>query len=71
VLSCQGMQDLTRVDLASMLPATTVMVVTVAATTTNGRPLPPEELQKVLEACDMAIQLEEAKRKVGQRPRAG
>ena len=40
------------------------MVITVTATTTSGRPLAAEELAKVMDACDMAIQLDECKKKV-------
>lgn len=53
--------DVTMVDLESILPASTVMVVTVTATTTSGQPLSDETLQRVLEACDMAQQLEDDK----------
>jgi U4/U6 small nuclear ribonucleoprotein PRP31 len=68
---CARAQDLTKVDLAAMLPATTVMVITVTATTTSGKPLPPDELAKVGDACDMAIQLDECKKKVRVRVSTG
>lgn len=56
--------DVTSVDLDSILPASTVMVVTVTATTTSGQPLSEETMQRVLEACDMAQQLEEDKLRI-------
>lgn len=51
-------------DLKSFLPTATVMVITVTATTTNGRPLSEEEMMKVDEACEMALKLDAAKRTV-------
>lgn len=57
--------DLTLVPLDDMLPAATVMVVTVTATTTSGKPLGEEALQRVMAGCDMAVKLDEDKRLVG------
>lgn len=37
------------------------MVVNVTGSTTVGKPLPPDELNKVAEACDEILQLDEAK----------
>lgn len=54
--------DLTLVPLDDMLPAATVMVVTVTATTTSGKPLGEEALQRVMAGCDMAVKLDEDKR---------
>mmetsp|Transcript_17413 Transcript_17413/g.52333 ORF Transcript_17413/g.52333 Transcript_17413/m.52333 type:complete len:495 (-) Transcript_17413:164-1648(-) len=56
--------DLTLVNLDDILPAATVMVVTVTGTTTSGKPLSQENLAKVLSGCEMAMQLDEAKRLV-------
>ncbi|ORX60259.1 Nop domain-containing protein [Hesseltinella vesiculosa] len=56
--------DLTNADLRSILPSATIMVVTVTATTTGGRSLSDEEWQRTLEGCDMAIQLDDARKKV-------
>ena len=56
--------DLTAVDLDDLLPAATVMVVTVTATTTSGRPLSQEELAKALEGCDLLLALDADKAKV-------
>ncbi|PSC73830.1 U4 U6 small nuclear ribonucleo Prp31-like [Micractinium conductrix] len=53
--------DVTLVDLDRLLPPATVMVVTVTATTTSGKPLSEEELKKVVDACEMTLQLEEDK----------
>ncbi|KAI8848967.1 hypothetical protein BC829DRAFT_393024 [Chytridium lagenaria] len=54
--------DLMNVDLRSLLPQATVMIVTVTATTTSGRQLTPEELNTVMEACDAALTLDNIKR---------
>lgn len=58
-------KDLTKVDLRSILPSATVMVVTVTATTSNGKELSPEEWKVTEEACDVAFELDNAKRTVG------
>lgn len=57
-------KDLTKVDLRSILPSATVMVVTVTATTSNGKELSPEEWKVTEEACDVAFELDNAKRTV-------
>lgn len=54
--------DLTLVNLDDILPAATVMVVTVTGTTTSGKPLSPENLQKALDGCKMALALDEDKK---------
>lgn len=41
-------QDMTQVDLESVLPQTTVMVVSVTGSTTSGRPLSEEDLQECI-----------------------
>ncbi|CAG8692191.1 4137_t:CDS:10, partial [Funneliformis mosseae] len=56
--------DLTKVDLRSILPSATVMVVTVTGSTTNGQKLTDEESTIVSDACDMALELDTAKRKI-------
>ncbi|CAO3621879.1 unnamed protein product [Cunninghamella blakesleeana] len=56
--------NITNIDLRSILPSATIMVVTVTATTTAGKPLKEEEWQKTLEACDMALALDDARRKI-------
>ncbi|CAG8436180.1 9506_t:CDS:10 [Diversispora eburnea] len=56
--------DLTRVDLRSILPSATVMVVTVTGSTTNGQKLTEQENEIVRDACDMALELDAAKRKI-------
>lgn len=56
--------DLTLIDLEGLLPSATIMVVSVTASTTTGKPLSEENLEKTLEACDRALALDEAKKKV-------
>uniref|UniRef100_A0A803NUF0 Nop domain-containing protein n=1 Tax=Cannabis sativa TaxID=3483 RepID=A0A803NUF0_CANSA len=56
--------DLTLVDLEGLLPSAIIMVVSVTASTTSGKPLPEEVLQKTIDACDRALALDSAKKKV-------
>ncbi|KAH1205087.1 U4/U6 small nuclear ribonucleoprotein Prp31 [Glycine max] len=56
--------DLTLVDLEGLLPSAIIMVVSVTASTTTGKPLPEEVLSKTVEACDRALDLDSAKKKV-------
>lgn len=56
--------DLTLVDLEGLLPSATIMVVSVTASTTSGKPLPEENLRKTVDACDRALALDSAKKKV-------
>jgi U4/U6 small nuclear ribonucleoprotein PRP31 len=53
--------DLTTVDLSGVLPSATVMVVTVTATTTTGKELPAAQLEKVLAACEMTLDLDSSR----------
>lgn len=48
--------------LKSVLDGPSLMIVTVEATTTKGRELSATELQRVLRACEMSINLDHAKR---------
>lgn len=56
--------DLTLVDLEGLLPSAIIMVVSVTASTTSGKPLPEDVLQKTIEACDRAIELDSAMKNV-------
>uniref|UniRef100_F6HPN1 Nop domain-containing protein n=1 Tax=Vitis vinifera TaxID=29760 RepID=F6HPN1_VITVI len=56
--------DLTLVDLEGLLPSAIIMVVSVTASTTSGKPLPEENLKKTVDACDRALALDLAKKKV-------
>lgn len=56
--------DLTQIDLTELLPANTIMVVSVTATTSRGTPLPADALAKVEEACDVALGLDAAKSRI-------
>lgn len=58
----QNEMDLSRVDLKSILPSATVMVVLVTATTSNGRELSTEELNRVNAGVDVLLELENDKR---------
>ncbi|CAO3653441.1 unnamed protein product [Mucor fragilis] len=56
--------DVTKADLRPILPSATVMVITVTATTTSGKPLTDHEWKLTEEACDMALDLDAARRKI-------
>lgn len=56
--------DVTRLDLGSILPGPTVMVVTVSASNSHGQVLTGEEMAYVEEACSMAFALNEALDKI-------
>ncbi|KAL5552914.1 hypothetical protein UlMin_040315 [Ulmus minor] len=56
--------DVTLVDLEGLLPSAIIMVVSVTASTTSGKPLPEDMLQKTIDACDRALALDSAKKKV-------
>ena len=53
--------DLTLVDLNDLLPTATVMVVSVTASSTSGKPLPPPTLAECLAGCEEVLQLFEAR----------
>ncbi|XP_074270471.1 U4/U6 small nuclear ribonucleoprotein Prp31 homolog [Silene latifolia] len=55
--------DLTNVQLDGLSPSD-IMVITVTASTTGGKQLPEDVLQKTIEACDRAIDLDSARKKV-------
>lgn len=54
--------NLVGAPLRSVLDGPSLMVVTVEATTTRGRPLSDAELSRVLRACEMTLSLDRAKK---------
>lgn len=52
------------IDLEDIVPRTVQMTVSVSAATTDGQPLPPEELKKVMEACKLAQKLDSDRAKL-------
>ncbi|OMP03166.1 hypothetical protein CCACVL1_02529 [Corchorus capsularis] len=56
--------DLTLVDLEGLVPSPISMAVTVAALNTSGKPLPEDALQETMDACDRALALDSAKKRV-------
>lgn len=56
--------DMTLVDLEGLLPSAIIMVVSVTASTTSGKPLTQDDLRKTLEACDRALSIDSANKKV-------
>ncbi|EDR12936.1 uncharacterized protein LACBIDRAFT_245937 [Laccaria bicolor S238N-H82] len=57
-------EDLTKVDLAGVLPPAIIMSVVVTATTTSGKQLSDPDWRSVQRACDLADHLEEARKKI-------
>lgn len=53
--------EVANVDLTEILPPATKMVVSVTASTTQGERLEPDELERVMESCQMALDLVDAK----------
>jgi U4/U6 small nuclear ribonucleoprotein PRP31 len=49
----QNELEVTKVGLDEVLPAATIMVVSVTASTTQGQRIEQEELDQAMEACDM------------------
>jgi U4/U6 small nuclear ribonucleoprotein PRP31 len=58
----QKTDNMVGVSLKSLLDGPTMMVVTVEATTSRGRAMSPKELQTVMEACEMVMSLDRAKK---------
>lgn len=56
--------DLTKPNLSSVLPAAIMMTVAVTATTTKGKPLPQNEWEAVLRACDLEERLDDARKRI-------
>ncbi|PIA27455.1 hypothetical protein AQUCO_07700013v1 [Aquilegia coerulea] len=58
--------DLTTLvaDLQGVLPSATIMVLSITALTTSGKPLQEESLKKAIHACNLALDLDLAKKKV-------
>lgn len=50
--------------LNQILTPATVMVVSISASTSQGEPLSPSEMERVFEACEMAQQLNDMKTEV-------
>ena len=57
-------EDLTKVNLTGILPSAIIMSVVITATTTPGKQLPDPAWFAVQRACDLADNLEEARKKV-------
>ncbi|KAJ1916459.1 U4/U6-U5 snRNP complex subunit prp31 [Mycoemilia scoparia] len=64
VKSIGNKSDLNDTNLDSILKPATKMVVTVTISTTSGKPLPEDELQRVNDACDIIESLIQAKAKI-------
>ena len=56
--------DIMRVDLESVLPSATIMVVTVTGSTTDGKELSDTDLELTLEACERLLKLDDDKTKL-------
>ncbi|XP_071692691.1 U4/U6 small nuclear ribonucleoprotein Prp31 homolog [Rutidosis leptorrhynchoides] len=56
--------EINPVDLEGLLPSAIIMVISVTASTTSGKPLPEDVFEKTIEGCDRALTLDESKKKV-------
>jgi len=56
--------DMAQVDLTDIIPAASIMIVSVAASTTTGVPLEEAALVKVMTASEMALELDECRKKI-------
>ncbi|KAL2945403.1 U4/U6 small nuclear ribonucleoprotein Prp31-like protein [Bienertia sinuspersici] len=57
-------RDLTQVNLEGLLPSATIMVVSLTASTTSGKPLPENVLHEIVEACNCVIDLVNARKEI-------
>ncbi|KAN0063123.1 U4/U6-U5 snRNP complex subunit prp31 [Thecaphora frezii] len=57
-------EDLSRAKLEGVLPHGTVVVISMTASTTEGRPLEAKTWQRVQEACELVFELEAVRRKI-------
>eukprot|EP00039_Didymoeca_costata_P000974 m.48542 g.48542 ORF g.48542 m.48542 type:complete len:490 (-) comp10571_c0_seq1:119-1588(-) len=64
VKTMQNQMDCTQLNLTEILAPATIMIVSVTASTTQGKTLDEEELARVLEAADMGLALNDAKNKI-------
>ena len=56
--------DMLKANLEGVLPHGTIVVISMTASTTNGRPLSKDAWDKVQEACQVVFDLEAARRKI-------
>ncbi len=56
--------DMRKASLEGILPHSLIVVISMSASTTNGRPLDKETWDRVVEACQVAFDLEAARRKI-------
>jgi U4/U6 small nuclear ribonucleoprotein PRP31 len=64
VLRIGNEMDLMKVSLKDILPNALVMMITVTATTVSGSPLSTSVLAEVNKACELLINLDEARKKI-------
>ncbi|KDN40513.1 Nop domain-containing protein [Tilletiaria anomala UBC 951] len=57
-------EDMSKANLEGILPHGTIVVISMTASTTNGRPLEPKAWERVEEACQVVFDLEAARRKI-------
>jgi len=59
-----GDDDISRANLKSLLPSATVMIINVAATTSDGKPLSAQKMKSVIDACHVIAELDAAKQEI-------
>ncbi|WFD25733.1 U4/U6-U5 snRNP complex subunit prp31 [Malassezia nana] len=56
--------ELRCTGLEGLVPAGTIVVISMTASATTGRPLPPDEWRRIEDACDQVQKLEEARNRI-------
>lgn len=51
-------------ELEGIVPSSLILTISVTASTTVGKPLPPDELKKCFDACDLLLQLDESRKTI-------
>lgn len=64
VMAIGNTEEIGQAPLNGVVPSATIMVITVTATTTNGRQLTDDEWKRVESACQVAKELEDARQKI-------
>eukprot|EP01133_Synstelium_polycarpum_P005738 gene5738-6640_t len=58
--------DLTKVNLNDLLPKTSIMILVVTFSSTTGKNITDQEMAKITDACNMALELDTNKKLVSQ-----
>jgi len=64
ILKIKNETDMNKVDLTGFLTQHTIMAITLAGSSTTGKPLPEKDLERAIETCDLVMKLDEIKTKI-------